>query len=101
MSFNWIKSLRSKRLITCLTISKIGHAGLLLEAEYLVLELADGTGLSVAKGFSSFLHCANHGRRTAEKNLHVVRWSRETFLKYLLAVVLVTESRNSLRSCQG
>lgn len=43
-----------------------------LEAEDLVVELADEAGLLVAQGLGSLLHSADHGRRAAEKDLDVV-----------------------------
>jgi hypothetical protein len=42
-----------------------------LEAEDLVVQLADGLGLFVAKALSSLLHCRNHGRGAANKNLDI------------------------------
>lgn len=51
-----------------------------LEAEDLVLELADGAGLGVAERLGSLLHGADHRRRTAEKNLDIRSGSRKTFL---------------------
>lgn len=52
-----------------------------LEAEDLVLELADRAGLGVAERLGSLLHGANHGRRTAKKDLDIRSGSRETFLQ--------------------
>jgi hypothetical protein len=52
-----------------------------LEAEDLVLELADRTGLSVAKSLGGFLHGADHWRRAAEEDLDVAGGGRKTFLK--------------------
>jgi hypothetical protein len=54
---------------------------LCLEAEDLVLQLADGTGLGVAERFGGLLHGADHRRRTTEEDLDVAGGSRETFLK--------------------
>lgn len=51
-----------------------------LEAEDLVLELADRAGLGVTERLGSLLHRADHGRRTAEQNLDVAGRGRETFL---------------------
>lgn len=51
-----------------------------LEAEDLVLELADGAGLGVAKGLGGLLHGADHGRRTAEENFDVAGGCREALL---------------------
>jgi hypothetical protein len=42
-----------------------------LEAEDLVLELADRTSLGVAESLGGLLHSADHGRRTAEEDLDV------------------------------
>lgn len=54
-----------------------------LEAEDLVIELADGAGLGVAERLGSLLHGADHGRRTAEEDLDIRSGSRETFLQVL------------------
>lgn len=51
-----------------------------LEAEDLVLKLADGAGLGVAKGLGGLLHGADHGRRTAKENLDVAGGGREALL---------------------
>lgn len=51
-----------------------------LEAEDLVLELADRTGLSVAERFGGLLHSADHGRRTAQQNLDIGSGGGQTFL---------------------
>jgi hypothetical protein len=42
-----------------------------LEAEDLVLKLADRSGLLVAETLGSLLHGGDHGRRSADKHLHV------------------------------
>lgn len=51
-----------------------------LEAEDLVLKLADRAGLGVTERLGSLLHRADHRRRTAEQNLDVAGRGRETFL---------------------
>lgn len=60
--------------------------GIRLEAEDLVLELADGAGLGVAEGLGSLLHGADHGRRTAEEDLDVAGGGREALLIAKLAI---------------
>lgn len=54
--------------------------GIHLEAEDLVLELADGAGLGVAEGLGGLLHGADHGGRTAEEDLDVAGGGREALL---------------------
>lgn len=51
-----------------------------LEAEDLVLELADRPGLGVAERLSGLLHGADHRRRAADEDLDIGSRSRETFL---------------------
>lgn len=53
-----------------------------LEAEDLVLELADRPGLGVSERLGGLLHGADHGRRAADENLDIGSRSRETFLLY-------------------
>lgn len=54
-----------------------------LEAEDLVLELAHRASLGETQGLGSLLHSADHGRRTAEKNLDITGGSRETLLDHV------------------
>lgn len=51
-----------------------------LEAEDLILELADGSGLGVAQGLGGLLHGADHGWRTADEDLDVGGWGGEFLL---------------------
>lgn len=51
-----------------------------LEAEDLVLELADRASLSESERLGGLLHGADHGRRAAEHNLDVASRGRETLL---------------------
>jgi len=51
-----------------------------LEAEDLVLQLADRAGLSVTERLSSLLHGADHGRGAAQENLDVGSRGREALL---------------------
>ena len=44
---------------------------LCLEAEDLVLKLADRSGLLVAETLGSLLHGGDHGRRSTDEHLHV------------------------------
>lgn len=54
---------------TLLTHTAVDVGG--LEAEDLVLQLADRASLGVAQGLGGFLHGADHGRGTAEEDLHI------------------------------
>lgn len=58
-----------------------------LEAEDLVLELADGPGLVVAERLGGLLHGADHGWRAADEDLDVGSGAGEVFL---FSIVLVT-----------
>jgi hypothetical protein len=51
-----------------------------LEAEDLVLELADGPGLGEAERLGGLLHGTDHGRRSTDEDLDVGSRSRETLL---------------------
>lgn len=51
-----------------------------LEAEDLVLELADGSGLGETERLSGLLHGTNHGRRATDENLDIGGRGRETLL---------------------
>jgi hypothetical protein len=51
-----------------------------LEAEDLVLELADGSGLGKAERLGGLLHGTDHGRRATDEDLDVGSRSRETLL---------------------
>lgn len=51
-----------------------------LEAEDLVLQLADRAGLGVAERLGGLLHSADHGRGTAQQNLDIRGGGRQTFL---------------------
>lgn len=53
---------------------------LCLESKDLVLELAHRTSLLEAQGLGSLLEAADHGRRTAEQNLDIVRRLGQPFL---------------------
>jgi len=50
------------------------------EAEDLVLELADGSGLCKAERFGGLLHGTDHGRRATDKDLDVGSSGREALL---------------------
>lgn len=52
-----------------------------LEAEDLVLELADGAGLGVAERLGGLLHGADHGRGTTQHDLDIAGGGGETFLE--------------------
>jgi hypothetical protein len=52
-----------------------------LEGKYLILELADGSGLGVAQEFGGLLHRADHGRGTAEQDPNIASWGGQPFLK--------------------
>ena len=52
-----------------------------LEAEDLVLELADRASLGVTKRLGGLLHGTDHGRRTTEKDLDIAGRGREFILK--------------------
>ena len=60
----------------------VSHVALLgrLEAEDLVLELADGPGLCEAERLGGLLHGADHGRRATDEDLDVGSRSREALL---------------------
>jgi hypothetical protein len=60
----------------------ISHVSLVdrLEAENLVLELADGPGLGEAERLGGLLHGTNHGRRATDEDLDVGGRGRETLL---------------------
>lgn len=47
------------------------HLSTYLEAENLILELADRAGFGVAKRLGGFLHGADHGGRSAEQDFDV------------------------------
>lgn len=51
-----------------------------LEAEDLVLKLADGPGLRVAKRLGGLLHGTDHGRRAADEDLDIGSGAREFVL---------------------
>jgi hypothetical protein len=51
-----------------------------LEAEDLVLELADGPGLGEAERLGGLLHGADHGRRATDEDLDVGGRGREALL---------------------
>lgn len=51
-----------------------------LEAEDLILELADWACLFVAERLGCLLHCTNHWRRAANENFDIVGWRSEAFL---------------------
>ena len=51
-----------------------------LEAEDLVLQLADGTRLGVSKSLGGLLHGADHGRGATEENLNIGSGGRQTLL---------------------
>lgn len=51
-----------------------------LEAEDLVLELADGPGLGEAKRLGGLLHGSDHRRRAADEDLDISCRSGEKFL---------------------
>ena len=51
-----------------------------LEAEDLVLELADRASLGVSERLGSLLHSADHGRRTAHEDFDVAGGGREALL---------------------
>lgn len=51
-----------------------------LEAEDLVLQLADGARLGVSKSLGSLLHGADHGRRATEENLNIGSGGGQTLL---------------------
>lgn len=51
-----------------------------LEAEDLVLKLADGPGLGVAKRLGGLLHGTDHGRRAADEDLDIRTGAREFVL---------------------
>lgn len=51
-----------------------------LEAEDLVLQLADGAGLGVAQGLGGLLHGADHGWGTADKDLDIGGGGGQTLL---------------------
>lgn len=55
-----------------------------LEAENLVLQLADRTSLGVSERLGSLLHGADHGRGTAHEDLDVGRGGRKAFLRTLI-----------------
>lgn len=61
-----------------------------LESKDLVLKLADGASLLEPKGLGSLLEAADHGGRTADEDLDVVRRLREPFL----AGVLVNQGKS-------
>ncbi|KAH4068676.1 hypothetical protein HBI81_028140 [Parastagonospora nodorum] len=54
-----------------------------LEAEDLVLELADWLSLCVAQALSRLLHRSNHRRRTANQNLDVAGRRRQLLLDHI------------------
>ena len=51
-----------------------------LEAEDLVLELADRPGLGEAERLGGLLHGADHGRRATEENLNIGSGGGQTLL---------------------
>lgn len=51
-----------------------------LEAEYLVLELADGPGLVVTEGLGGLLHGTDHGWRAADEDLDIGSRARKFLL---------------------
>lgn len=57
-----------------------------LEAEDLVLELADGAGLVEAQGLGGLLHGADHGGWAADEDLDVLGGSGELGLRELLVI---------------
>lgn len=69
-----------------------------LEAEDLVLELADRTGLGVAEGLGSLLHGTDHGRRTAEEDLDVIGGGREALLQGKEISILWTQYQGEKRT---
>ena len=62
-----------------------------LEAEDLVLQLADRASLGVSNNLGSLLHGADHGGRTAHEDLGVVGGGREAFLETISILLWVTK----------
>lgn len=54
-----------------------------LEAEDLVLELADRPGLGVTQGLGGLLHGADHGRRATDEDLDIGSGTGEVCLLYV------------------
>jgi hypothetical protein len=54
-----------------------------LEAEDLVLQLADGARLGVSKSLGGLLHGADHGRGAAEENLNISSGGGKALLFFL------------------
>ena len=57
-----------------------------LEAEDLVLKLADGSRLGEAERLGGLLHGADHGRRAADENLDIGSRSGEKLLLYVVSL---------------
>jgi len=56
-----------------------------LEAEDLVLELADGSGLGKAERLGGLLHGTDHGRRATDEDLDVGSRGREALLELIVS----------------
>jgi len=51
-----------------------------LESKDLILQLTNRSRLRITQALSRLLHRTDHGWRSAEQDLHVIRWLREPFL---------------------
>jgi hypothetical protein len=69
-----------------------------LEGKDLVNELADRTGLLEAKALCCLLETANHGRRTAQKNLDIIGRLGKIFLEHGQSLKIAKLSTRELTS---